>query len=89
MATGSRGTYPICHLVIAEVLYIGHSMSLRIYLRIDPTAEIFNRGLDEVVIEANNWWSKIGQGKGGGGVLIMIEMHNQVENALGLHISYS
>ena len=42
-------------VMMLEVVDIGHIMRLKIYLRIGPTMEILNRGLDEVVIESYNW----------------------------------
>ena len=50
--------------------------------------EVLNKGLDEAVIEANNWWMKEERGRGGGEGLIIILLYTQVDNTLGTDLRY-
>ena len=70
-------------------LDVGEIMNLRGWLRRGYTTELLNRGLDEAVIEENNWWMKREQGIGRGEGLIMITTYTKVNNALGIHLRYS
>ena len=63
-------------------------INLIILLRRESTTEVLDNGLDSSVIEVNNCWSKIEMGWGGGEVLSMIVTYTQVDNELGLHLSY-
>ena len=44
--------------LIPRGVEVGEIMILRRYLRRGYTMEVLNRGLDTVVIEDKNWWSK-------------------------------
>ena len=68
---------------------ICEDMSLQRSQRIGFTTEVLNRGLDTLLIEANNIWinSYIGRGRCKG--LSMVAIYTKVENALGIHLIYS
>ena len=53
------------------------------------TTEVLNRGLETEVIEANNHWRKRERGRDGGEGLRKITAYTQVDNLLGLYLSYS
>ena len=69
-------------------LDVGEIMNLRGWLRRGYTTELLNRGLDEAVIEENNWCMKREQGIGRGEGLIMNKTYTKAENDLGLHLRY-
>ena len=76
-------------LLIPEGLNIGKDMSLWRSLRRGSITEVLNRGLDTLVIKANNIWKKRELGRGGGEGLSMVAIYTHVENAFGIHLRYS
>ena len=68
--------------LIPEGVEVAEDMSLRRLSKRGSTTEVLNRGLDILVIEANNLWSKIEKGKGREEGLSMIATYTQVEKCI-------